>query len=128
MSERVSEEAKGVEGGAASDATKQLGCRVVNHLADTLRRLEVVHNPVADTGYTTNLIEAKWSQLKRWCRRRNGGKLPNHGSRRKWKRLISEFQWRKFVSSGLRLDRLPKNDPRHADMIEHTFALLAAKE
>ena len=42
--------------------------------------------------FTTNHIESKWSALKRWMRKRAGGKLASQG----WNNYISEYQWRKW--------------------------------
>ena len=59
--------------------------QIVNHSAG-----EIVNSD----GYTTNHIEAKWSVVKRWIRKRNGGRLPNHSDRQKWTNLIYEYQAR----------------------------------
>ena len=52
---------------------------------------------VNDNGYSTNQIEAKWSVLKRWIRKRSGGKLPGKKDRAQWKIVLQEFQWRKHL-------------------------------
>jgi hypothetical protein len=60
----------------------------------------VVHSQgqiVNPNGFSTNQIESKWSVLKRWIRKRNGGKLPGRKDRRGWKLLLQEFQWRKML-------------------------------
>lgn len=59
----------------------------------------VVHSAgeiVNPRGFTTNGIEAVWSVVKRWIRRRCGGKMPSHADRTKWRLLLDEFQWRKL--------------------------------
>ena len=43
--------------------------------------------------FTTNHVEAKWSSLKRWMRKRCGGKMPGVES---WEPYIREYQWRKW--------------------------------
>ena len=47
-------------------------------------------------GFSTNQIESRWSVLKRWIRKRSGGKLPGK-DRQGWKRVLAEFQWRKYI-------------------------------
>ena len=54
---------------------------------------------VNSRGFTTNGIEAKWSVLKRWIRKRYAGKLPRGTDRAKWARLIGEFRFRKFMQA-----------------------------
>ena len=49
-------------------------------------------------GFTTNLIESKWSALKRWIRKRYSGTLPNSNERSKWTRLIAEHRFRTFMA------------------------------
>lgn len=61
----------------------------------------VVHNQgeiVNAGGYSTNAIESKWAVLKRWIKRKYGGKLPSHGDRSKWHLLVNEFQARAMLS------------------------------
>ena len=41
--------------------------------------------------FTTNHIESRWSALKRWLRKRCGGKMPRVDQ---WGRYIHEYQWR----------------------------------
>ena len=68
---------------------------VVNHSAGEI---------VNANGFTTNHIENRWSVVKRWVRKRMGGRMPNHSNRLKWRALLNEFQWRKIVSKGHSLD------------------------
>ncbi|CAE8610168.1 unnamed protein product [Polarella glacialis] len=68
---------------------------LVNHNAG-----EIV-NP---RGFTTNGIEAVWSVLKRWARKRQGGRMPSHSDRVAWTALINEYQFRKVASRGETLD------------------------
>ncbi|CAE8637406.1 unnamed protein product [Polarella glacialis] len=68
---------------------------LVNHEAG-----EIV-NP---RGFTTNGIEAVWSVLKRWARKRQGGRMPSHSDRVAWTALINEYQFRKVASRGETLD------------------------
>ena len=68
-----------------------------------LKHEMVVHNDgeiVNARGYTTNAIEGKWSEVKRWIRKRNGGKLPSHSDRALWTLLLDEFCMRKILSEG----------------------------
>ena len=51
---------------------------------------------VNDNGYSTNQIENKWSVLKRWARKRHGGKLPHRKDRQGWTNLLGEFKLRKY--------------------------------
>ena len=58
----------------------------------------VVHDPDAPfpeelSYFTTNHVESRWSSLKRWLRRRCGGKMPRVDE---WARYIREYQWRKW--------------------------------
>ena len=55
-------------------------------------------------GYTTNAIEAKWSVLKRWVRKKLGGRLPAHSDREKWRAMISEYTYRSLASRGHSVD------------------------
>ena len=48
-------------------------------------------------GFSTNQIEAKWSVLKRWVRKRCGGRLPGKKDRAAWSLVLQEFQWRKHI-------------------------------
>ena len=64
---------------------------VVNHSAGEI---------VNVNGFTTNHIENKWSVVKRWLRKRAGGKLPSYSDRAQWIRLLAEFSWRKVMSWG----------------------------
>ena len=48
-------------------------------------------------GYNANQIESKWSVLKRWARKKYGGKLPGSKDRAAWTALLEEFQYRKCV-------------------------------
>ncbi|CAE7868885.1 NEK5, partial [Symbiodinium microadriaticum] len=57
----------------------------VNHSAGEIKN---------SNGYSTNAIEAKGSLLKRWARRKLGGKLPSHSDRVKRHRLINEYPGR----------------------------------
>ena len=68
---------------------------VVNHSAG-----EIVNS----NGFTTNHIENRWSLVKRWVRKRMGGRLPLHSNRETWTRLLNEFHWRKIVAHGHILD------------------------
>ena len=77
----------------------------VNHSAGEIKN---------SNGYSTNAIEAKWSLLKRWARRKLGGKLPSHSDRVKWHRLINEYQGRcilkrRHVETVLRSQSGPKD-------------------
>ena len=62
-------------------------------------RFELVNHSKGEivnmNGYTTNQIEARWSVLKRWIRKRNDGRLPAGKDREGWKLILLEFQWRK---------------------------------
>ena len=53
---------------------------------------------VNQNGFTTNGIENRWSVVKRWTRKRCGGRMPTHSDRARWTTLLTEFQWRKLVS------------------------------
>ena len=67
----------------------QLPHEIVNHSAGEICN---------DRGFTTNLIESKWSVFKRWVRRVHSGRMPNYSSdRTAWSRLLSEFQFRQYV-------------------------------
>ncbi|CAK0889227.1 unnamed protein product [Prorocentrum cordatum] len=55
-------------------------------------------------GFTTNHIENRWSVLKRWLKKRLGGRLPTTSDRRKWARWVTEFQYRKNVTKTLSVD------------------------
>ena len=55
-------------------------------------------------GFTTNHIECRWSVLRAWVRKRFGGKFPAYTDRRRWKKVINEFQYRKFASKGHTID------------------------
>ena len=68
---------------------------VVNHSAGEI---------VNANGFTTNHIENRWSLVKRWVRKRMGGRLPLHSNRAKWDSLLKEFTWRKVVAEGSSLD------------------------
>ena len=68
---------------------------VVNHSAGEI---------VNANGFTTNHIENRWSLVKRWVRKRMGGRLPLHSNRAKWDSLLKEFSWRKAVAEGSSLD------------------------
>ena len=61
-------------------------------------------------GFTTNPIEAKWTVMKRWIRKRGGGVLPKHGDREKWAALIYEYQGRNLLMTrehhGIHHDRI----------------------
>eukprot|EP00397_Hematodinium_sp_SG-2012_P054481 GEMP01065728.1.p1 GENE.GEMP01065728.1~~GEMP01065728.1.p1 ORF type:complete len:200 (-),score=24.39 GEMP01065728.1:182-781(-) len=43
--------------------------------------------------FTTNHVEARWSALKRWLRKRCGGKMPKVDE---WGRYIREYQWKQW--------------------------------
>ena len=75
--------------------TRTLRHELVNHSAG-----EIV-NP---RGFTTNAIEGRWSVLKRWLKKRNGGRMPTGLSRKQWEILLGEFQYRKFASQGNTMD------------------------
>jgi hypothetical protein len=67
----------------------------------------VVHSAgevVNPRGFTTNGIENVWSVVKRWIRRRCGGRMPSHSDREKWRLLLAEFQFRKMASKGSTMD------------------------
>ena len=68
----------------------QLKHELVNH-----SKGEIVN----ERGYTTNPIEGKWSVLKRWVKRKYGGKLPNHTNRCQWRLLVNEFQGRGMLAT-----------------------------
>lgn len=74
---------------------KDLWHEVVNHSAG-----EIVNR----NGFTTNHIENRWSVVKRWIRKRMGGRLPLHSNRDKWTRLLNEFHWRQIAGQGHSLD------------------------
>jgi hypothetical protein len=54
---------------------------VVNHSAGEI---------VNVNGFSTNGIEARWSVLKRWVRKSCGGRMPTHGDRPRWARLVTD--------------------------------------
>ena len=85
----------------------QLPHEVVNHSAGEI---------VNERGFTTNLIESKWSSLKRWVRARCGGKLPNSTDRSGWKLWIGEYQFRKYmkIPTKSELGHMPVDDPLRA--------------
>lgn len=64
--------------------------KIVNHSEG-----EIVNSD----GYTTNGIEAKWSTIKRWVRKKVGGRMPTHADRDKWRLLIAEFQYRAYYGT-----------------------------
>jgi hypothetical protein len=68
---------------------------IVNHSAGEI---------VNVNGFTTNHIENGWSIVKRWVRKRAGGRLPLHSDRSMWRSVLQEYQWRKIVSRGHSLD------------------------
>ena len=55
---------------------------------------------VNQNGFTTNGIENRWSVVKRWLRKRCGGRMPTHTDRVRWSHLLTEFQWRKLAANG----------------------------
>ena len=57
-----------------------------------------------ERGFHTNSIENRWSVLKRWTKKRTGGKLPSCNNRVMWNRLVTEFQYRKVVPKGYSVD------------------------
>ena len=61
---------------------------IVNH-----SKSEIVN----DRGFSTNQVESKWSVMRRWVPKRNGGKLPGRKDRTGWKALLGESQWRKHA-------------------------------
>ncbi|CAK0843836.1 unnamed protein product [Prorocentrum cordatum] len=64
-----------------------------------LRRELVAHSAgeiVNPNGFATNGIEAVWSVVKRWVRRRCGGRMPSHSGREQRRALLAELQWRKM--------------------------------
>ena len=91
---------------ATLSAIKQY--RKDKHLNDrTLPHEVVCHSAgviVNPRGHTTNAIEAKWSVLKRWVRKRGGGKLPAHSDREAWRRMLGEHCYRCGASRGHSLD------------------------
>jgi hypothetical protein len=85
----------------------------------------VVHSKgeiVNPRGFTTNGIESVWSVVKRWVRRRCGGRMPSHSDRDKWRLLLSEFQFRKMAARGSTLDNGNTHFVPFADFVK---ALLA---
>jgi len=68
----------------------QLPHEVVNHSEGEIKN---------SRGFTTNLIESKWSVLKRWVRRVNGGRMPTHSDRDVWRRILTQFQFRKLIEA-----------------------------
>jgi len=60
---------------------------IVNHSAGEITNAH---------GFTTNHIENRWSLVKRWIRKREGGRLPSHNDRQKWRRLLNEYHWRRI--------------------------------
>ena len=73
----------------------------------SLRHEKVIHRNgevVNSRGYSTNSIENRWSVLKRWLKKKCGGKLPPIRSRDVWKNTISEFTYRKMASRGQSID------------------------
>ena len=75
--------------------------------AGNLRHECVVHKDgelVNARGYTTNPVEGAWSVIKRWIRKRNGGRLPAHSDREAWTLLLDEFLLRKVLSEGQSMD------------------------
>jgi hypothetical protein len=97
----------------------QLKHETVNHSAGEI---------VNARGYTTNLIENRWSVLKRWLKKRCAGKLPRTNDRRRWRLYVGEFQFRKYhdAGTGERTSRLPHGHPLRAAMFHHICAALAA--
>ena len=63
---------------------------VVNHNAGQITNVN---------HFTTNHIEVKWSSMKRWLKKLNGGKLPTVRDRQGWSDLLTEYQWRKVHST-----------------------------
>ena len=50
--------------------------------------------------------------------------MPTHSNRKRWKALISEFQYRKYVQPrGVRVDRIPRG---HPEMDVQVMTFLAA--
>ena len=74
---------------------RQLPHEIVNHSKGEIKN---------ERGYTTNPIEAKWSVLKRWARKKYSGRLPSHSDRQKWRALVNEYQGRAMLSAGNTLD------------------------
>lgn len=64
---------------------------IVNHSAGEITN---------SNGFTTNHIENRWSLVKRWIRKREGGRLPSHSNRQRWKCLLNEYRWRKMHTKG----------------------------
>ena len=85
---------------------------VVNHSAG-----EIVNK----NGFTTNHIEGTWSSLKRWVRKRYGGRLPSHSDRSRWGRLVAEFHWRKLKSAG------NSHDWGHTEQVKISSAMAALR-
>jgi hypothetical protein len=73
----------------------------LNHWSETDLVHEIVNHSAGEIvnmhGFHTNQIEAKWSVLKRWIRKRCGGRLPGKKNRALWKLVLQEFQWRKHI-------------------------------
>ena len=63
---------------------------IVNHSAGEITNAN---------GFTTNHIENRWSLVKRWARKRGGGRLPSHSDRKRWTCLLNEYRWRKLQAS-----------------------------
>ena len=76
------------------------GLRTLRHEICVHSRGEVVNA----RGFSSNQVENRWSVLKRWMRKRYGGRLPVQSDRQKWSKVINEFRYRKFVQRNNTLD------------------------
>ncbi|CAK0897981.1 unnamed protein product [Prorocentrum cordatum] len=84
--------------GATISAVKEFK-KLKRWTAKDLRHELVAHSAgeiVNPNGFTTNGIEAVWSVVKRWVRRRCGGRMPSHSDREQWRAQLAELQWRKM--------------------------------
>ena len=76
------------------------GTRVLRHETVVHSQGEVVNA----RGFTSNAIENRWSVLKPWVRKKNGGKCPPHTDRVKWNKVINEFRYRKLAQRNNTMD------------------------
>ena len=71
-------------------STNDLIHEIVNHSKGEITNVN---------GFTTNHIEGKWSSMKRWLKKLNGGKLPSCKDRGVWNNILWEYTWRKNNST-----------------------------
>ena len=81
-------------------------------LTSTSLRHELVNHSQGEI--VTNSIESRWGVLKRWIRKRYSGRLPPTTDSTKWKLLMGEFQFRKFMEESW-------SQERHGDLVFVAF-------